>query len=318
MDVVDFAIFRSLCVKGGGARFYGARTVMDPRISAREVAESVGISPSAVRTRLARWQSEGLLKGYVVWPNPALLGARMMSVEIPLEGTQPASTIFDELKLVDGVLFARDAIDEDRRVVIVNYVSDTPAATERRVRLMARLSPKQTVTPPVPAWLPPPSATLSPLDWRILRIFRKNPILPLPQAAKEVGVSLKTLAHRYHRLLDSDAAWWTISVSNSMVPAVYLHIAFHDPASAEAAASTLGTKFPGWIPARTGGFGFPPEEQPKHLVAVFPLAAPSGVNDILNVIHTLPGVASMRRRFPGDSVCYPEWFDSRIEQSVAA
>jgi DNA-binding Lrp family transcriptional regulator len=316
MDVVDFAIFRSLCVKGGGARFYGARTVMDPRISAREVAESVGISPSAVRTRLARWQTEGLLKGYEVWPNPDLFGVHLMSVEIPLEGTHPASAVFDELKLVDGVLFARDAIDEDRRVVIVNFVHDTPIGTERRVRLIARLSPRKSVDPPRPAWLPPSTASLSPLDWRIVRAFRRNPLLPLPQAAREVGVSLKTIGHRYHRLLDHDAAWWTISVSNSMVPAVYVHIAFEDASSAETAAASLGAQFPGWIPARSGGFGFPPEPQPKNLVAVFPLAAPSGVNDILRAIHGLPGVVSVRRRFPGDTACYREWFDARIEDQI--
>lgn len=316
MDAVDFAIFRSLCGEGG-ARFYAARTVIDPRISAADVAERIGISATAVRARLRRWHTEGLLRGHAVWPNPALFGVGMMSVDIPLEMNRPADGLFLALKSIEGVWFARDAIDEDRRVVIVNFVSDTPSSTQRRIQALTRLAPGNVLDPPRPAWLPICTVELSRLDWKIVRIFRADPLVPLPRAAKEVGVTLKTLSRRYHRLLDGDAVWWTISVSNSKVPAVYVHVMFRDAELAERGNRELGEKFPNWIPAATGGYGFPPEARPVHLVAVFPLESPAGVADILRAIHALPGVVAVRRRFPGESVCYPEWFDRRIEEKIA-
>ncbi len=316
MDPTDFAIFRALCGKGG-ARFYAARTVMDPRISALEVAKMVGLSAPAVRTRLRRWKSQGVLRGYEVWPNPALFGVQFVSVDIPLNSSQPADSVFEDLKLVEGVLFAREAIDEDRRVVIVTLVSDTPAGTVRRASLLARLSPQHAIDPPRPHWLPPCPIELSRLDWRIIQNFRDEPLLSLPKAAREVGISLKTFSKRFHRLLDNDAVWRTISVVNSKVPTVYVHIAYTDPESAEAGARDLGSRFPNWIPAVSGGYGFPPEARSKHLVAVFPLEAPAGVADILRAIHGQPGVVSVRRRFPGETVCYPDWFDRRIGEKIA-
>ena len=316
MDRVDFAIFRSLC-GDGGARFYAARTVMDPRISAVDVAEKIGISATAVRARLRRWHTEGLLRGYAVWPNPALFDVRVMSIDLPVAANQPADGLFLALKSVKGVLFARETIDEDRRVVIVTFVSDTPESTKRRIQLLTRLASGDTVAPARSAWLPPCTVELSRLDWKIIRLFREEPLLPLPRAAREAGVTLKTLSKRYHRLLDGNAVWWTISVSNSKVPAVYVHVTFRDPEFAIRGSRELGGRFPSWIPAVTGGYGFPPEVRPVHLVAVFPLESPAGVADILREIHALPGVVSVRRRFPSESVCYPEWFDRRIEEKVA-
>lgn len=316
MDSTDFAIFRAMC-GDGGARFFAARTVMDPRISAPDVAKKVGLSAPAVRTRLRRWRMEGVLRSYEVWPNPALFGVQFVSADLPLNSSQPADSIFKELELVEGVLFAREAIDEDRRVVIATLVSDTPASVARRVSLLARLSSQRANNPPRPHWLPPCRIELSGLDWRIIRTFRKEPLLSLPKAAREVGVSLKTLSKRFHRLLDNDAVWWTISVLNRMVPTVYVHIVYTDPEFAEAGAGDLAARFPSWIPAVSGGYGFPPEARSKHLVAVFPLEAPAGVAEILRAIHAQSGVVSVRRRFPGETVYYPDWFDRRIEEKIA-
>ena len=173
MDALDFAILRRLS-PDGEARFWGTRRLIDPRVSAREVGDAVGISETGARARLRSLAERGYLRGLQVWPNPSLFGASLASVEIPVTDTRQVAKLFAELSLVEGVTFARDLLDETDRKVRVFFVSDNPTAAARRVGLLRRLSPSGSIRGPDPYWIPPCTKELTGLDAPVAGVLVQN------------------------------------------------------------------------------------------------------------------------------------------------
>ncbi len=316
MDVLDFAIFRQLS-PGGEARFWATRCVIDPRISAREIADRVGISENGVRARLRSLEKRGFLRGGEVCPNPSLFGASMVVAEIPVRDTNDVDRLFAELALVEGVTFARDILDEDNRKLRVHYVSDTPAATTRRTALLRRLSPSGTLRGPDPYWIPTASRELSPLDWRLLRTLRKLPDAPIARVAAEVRISLKTAARRYHLLIDGQACWWTHSRESEEVPLALLSVSVPEPSARSRVATRISEELENWMPVAPGGLGSPPQENSTLVAGLTLIATPTSVERIVRRILAFPGVVSVRRTFALGYAAYPEWFDQRIAEEVA-
>ena len=50
----------------------------DPRISAAQIGDRLDLATSTVSERIRAWRREGFLNGYIVFPNPALLGLKLI------------------------------------------------------------------------------------------------------------------------------------------------------------------------------------------------------------------------------------------------
>ncbi len=316
MDVVDFTIFREMFPDGRG-RFWGSRSIVDPRISAEEIAGRVHLSPSAVRARLRNLRSGGFLQGYEVWPSPRLFGCGLMTAIVPAKDTAHVDRIFDELRLVEGVVSAREMLGEEGRRVQVSYVSDAPESTARRTKLIVRLTAEGRMDPPGARWFPECTLDPSPLDWRTIKTLRSDPERPLPEAARALSVSLKTLTLHFHRLLDSHAILWVLKVDNALlsVGVYYIHLdGTRDRGDVE---SAVGARLPAWMPLAPGGAGEPPSERPPWIVGVFWLTSPSASRDVEQALLTVPGVVRVVRQFPGKAVNYAEWLDGKLRERLA-
>lgn len=313
MDEFDYAIYRYLS-PGGLIRFWGSRRVIDPRISVREVAEKVGLSETGTRARLKNLKARGILRGSETYVHPSLFGASLVFAEIPLRESTEARKLMQELSLVDGVTFARDILDEEDRKVRVFYVSDTASATARRTSLLRRLSPSGQLRGPVPYWLPSCTRQLSALDWRLLRAFRASPDSTLATFAKDVGVSLKTTAGRFHALLDARACWWTPNSSSEEMPLALLSIILGKNADRVSIARDVAQQNPSWMPVAPDGFGISPATADSPLVGLVPAEGPAAVEHAVRGILGIEGVVSLRRTFALGSADYPQWVDESLQR----
>jgi DNA-binding Lrp family transcriptional regulator len=317
MDPLDFAIYRSLS-PGGEARFWAGRRIIDPTLPARAIAEQVGISENGARTRLRRLLQQGILRGKAVTPNPSLFGVRVRVVAMPVKDAGEVERIYRDLALVDGVVFARDTLDEGDRELRVHFVSDRESTTSRRMALLRRLAPTDQLRAPEPYWIPPCEHDLTPLDWRILQALCLRPDATVSETARAVKVGLKTAARRLRQLVDSRACWWTHGPDSEEFPLALVRVEVRDPARREFVLGKVAEAADAWMPVASDGFGLEPGMATTLITGLVPADAPTVLERLVQKFVSVPGVTSVRRTFALGSMTYPTWFLDRIADHVSA
>jgi DNA-binding Lrp family transcriptional regulator len=318
MDLLDFAVYRYLS-PGGEARFWAGRRVIDPMIPARAIAERVGISENGVRVRLRGLARQGFLRGTTAVPNPSLFGVRVFVAELPVKEASGVDRVFRDLALVDGVVFARDTLDEGNRQIRVHFVSESDSMTARRTALLRRLSPANQLRGPEPYWIPTCERELTPLDWRVLDAVCRAPDATTAETARSVKVSLKTAARRRHELVEARACWWTHAPESEEFPLALVRVEVTDPAHRGPVEERVRTDAPAWMPVASDGLGVEPGTRATPIAGLVPADAPTVLERWVRQCLGLPGVASVRRTFALGSMSYPGWFTDRLrERSKAA
>lgn len=315
MDPLDFAIYRFLS-PGGEARFWAGRRIIDPRIPAREIAERVGVSENGVRARLQGLDRQGFLRGRAVIPNPSLFGVRVFVADLPVHAASEVAQIYRDLALVEGVVFARDTLDEGERRLQVHFVSEGDASAARRTALLRRLSPGGKLGAPRPYWIPPCELELSPLDWRVLRAVSQHPDATIAETARTVGINLKTGARRYHQLLEARACWWTHGPDSEEFPLAFLRLGLRGPADRDSVARQTLKDGLAWMPVASDGYGIEPGGPATELAGLVPADSPTVLEREVRRLVELPGVVSVHRTFALGSMSYPGWFTDRIADHV--
>lgn len=317
MDELDYRIYRYLSLDGM-ARFWGSRRLLDPRVSAREIAEKVSLSEAGVRARLRSLKARGFLRGTESCLNPGLFDASLIVAEIPVRDSSEAERLLGELSLVEGVTFARDVLDEENRKVRVHYISDTSASTARRTALLRRLAPGGQLRGPSSYWIPPVTRVLTSLDWRMLRAIRTTPEATLAELAQNVGVSLKTTGSRFHLLLDANACWWTPDSASEEMPLALLTLNLAERTNRSAIALHIERENPTWIPVAPDGFGLPPSTAGAPIVGLMSADSPAALERGVRHVRTLDGVTGLHRTFALGSNSYPQWLDEHLAARLIA
>ncbi len=313
MDPLDFSIYRFLS-RGGEARFWAGRRMIDPTIPVREIAERFGISENGVRTRMRGLRARGYLRGVAVTLNPSLFGMEVWTVELPVKGIGEVERIYHDLTLVDGVLFARDTLDEGERRLRVHFVADGEATAERRVRLFQRLAPGAGSARPERYWIPPCEVEATPLDWRLLRSLRRRPEASAAETARDVGVTLKTAARRCHRLIDARGFWYTHGPEAEEFPLALIRVEVRDSAERERLAMELAREPFSWMPVARDGSGRDPGASTAEVAGLVPADAPVALERTVQELGGRPEVASVRRTFALGSRNFPGWFDDQLDR----
>lgn len=311
MDDKDFAVLRWLSTDGV-ARFWGSRRVLDPRITAREIARRVGTSETSVRMRLRSLGRQGLLLGHEVWPNPALFGARELFVEVRVRATREVARLFDECALVDGVVLARDWIGPEARKVQIYLVDHDPADTERRLALLRRLVQPEPLLGPFPVHTPEGPGGLGRLDWELLREMLRHPEHGVARLARDMGVSLKTVARRFHALLDSRACWYTPGPDTEDGPWSFVRVVCRGPAERQRVADDVGRLFPSWMPLAAESAPAPPGQEGREFSGLLLTESLAQLERGVRRIETIDGVEGTFQGFALGTRTYPAWFRQQI------
>jgi DNA-binding Lrp family transcriptional regulator len=202
MDATDAAILREML--RDRVLFWGTR---DPRVSAETMARRLHLAPTTVRARLRRWERAGFLLRYAVVPHPVLFGLEPAFTTITVPDVRAKSGALKALRLVGDILAILDHVGPYVGVALVR----ANAQHEARVRrLLESLPGVESVDPCHP--LPTPACRLAPsaLDWKVLGALQQDPSADIGALARRVGVSRRTFARRYARLVREHAAWFTL------------------------------------------------------------------------------------------------------------
>jgi DNA-binding Lrp family transcriptional regulator len=315
VDATDFAIYRYLS-PDGLVRFWASRRLVDPRVSARELAEKVGLSEAGVRSRLRTLKQRGLLRGTEVAINPWLFGVSVVMSEVPVRSPKESQALFRDLAVVDGVVFARDILDEQDRKVCVYSVADHPTATARRTALLRKFAPTGVVRGPFPNWIPPCAREPTALDWRLLTVFREHPDETLARLAAESRVSLKTTAKRFNLLLDSRACWWSHSSDSEEWPLAMLLVSLRPGVNAANVSARLAEQNESWLPVAADGLGLDPARTDRPLAGMIPVERPAALERAVRRALEVEGVTNVRRTFGLGSATYPQWVDEQLAARV--
>src|SRR4029077_14307025 len=132
LDELDVRIFRALLSEKPSAPFS-----TQVRASLRQVARDLGVDDVTVRNRFKRFQEKGFLSGWKVFPNPNLLGYRMMNVLVDTPPKSSKENMIMKLKLVHGIFVILDYHGDSLGIVLF-YESDQ--SLSRTIRLISRIT----------------------------------------------------------------------------------------------------------------------------------------------------------------------------------
>jgi len=168
--------------------------------SLSSMARKLGVDEETVRRRLKRAQLNGLLGGFHLIPNPHLLGCDAAEVDLEVAREDKDDAI-SQLKLVDGVLLVVDFHGKALRVMIYYQTEEESARKIRLVSAICRSVNEVHWKDP----FPPCGLEMRDTDWRILKSLRRDARKSLPQVAKEVGVSVRTVRRRLALMTEANA-----------------------------------------------------------------------------------------------------------------
>ncbi len=195
MDRIDLMVFRSL--------FQGELPdplSMDPRKSLRAIARNLGIDELTVRNRLRRLQSEGFLKGWFLFVNPALLGMDLVQVLVEpkkskrnglIEGLRDSPSVTAIIEHLAGSIW-------------VAFVCDSERARDSQVELIEKLAGAK-ASALLKVRFPNCDLKLSRTDVQIITALSRYPRKLYSDVAKELAISSRTVRRRLERLVEGKA-----------------------------------------------------------------------------------------------------------------
>jgi DNA-binding Lrp family transcriptional regulator len=286
---------------------------VDPRVSISRIARRLRTSRARVAARIRLWERAGLMRGYDVWPNPALFGLAGGSVDLRVTDRLQKRELFDRLALVDGVVGGVEFLGE---WISLQLVAPDPATLDRRVRLLGGMGGVAEVGPLFRWSTLEVRRGFSPLDVRIVRALRRNPRASLAETAKVVGVSARTMAARYGALLDESLVWYVPAYDFTTLasPIVSLGIQLDRAEDRAPVLKLLRARLPWYLEFGWSGFGPVFNAQTLALVVLAPSAA--GIEGIERAARQVPGVTGAEANVMVRVVSFPAAFESFL--SLAA
>lgn len=195
LDLLDFQIFRSMRFSPSA----GDLNMLDPW----SIGRQLGVDGKTVKLRIRKMEKQGFIKYYQIYPNYKLLAVEGEAAYIfEASELQEKYEAIEKARLIDGVVGIfnfignafcveftyRDARDHDKRLALIKELT--------RYNFCTRFSEN---TPP------PPNIELNSLDWSIIRSLRYNALKRLSKVAEDLGVGMKTVKRRFHRMATNRA-----------------------------------------------------------------------------------------------------------------
>jgi DNA-binding Lrp family transcriptional regulator len=316
LGLEDIAVYRALFPRQE-ARFWGSESIVDPRITPSEIGRRTGMSRSAIQVRLRRWREVGFWNGYEVWPNPRLFGVSLATIDVPASSPAAVDDLLEALRMIEGVVSARDLLDETGRTVRAYVIQDGSRGLERRRRLIARVAGVSGELPCHDYWVPEFEGSLSRLDWKIVAYYRAFPEAELSRASSDLGITPKTLTRRRDRLLDSGAIWWLLSTNSELFSVAAFYARLAKPETRHRVKDELAALVQGWIPCADDGFGRRPSETLDVVAGLCFVNSPASMDRVARQILGIPGVGSVQWRVPREFRSYGEWIDRAIRVQIS-
>jgi DNA-binding Lrp family transcriptional regulator len=164
----------------------------------RSIASAVGISANAVKTRVNKMVSKGIIQKFIVMVNPAIFGYEkqcfLIVRNIDKIVTKEEGYIFNQLNLLGDLRFYVKQLGGDAIFVLL-----VRPEAEEKIDLITNLLKPATVEYRF-AMINPPSMNVSISDLKIIRSLLSNARMEIGDVANEASVSPRTATRRIEKM----------------------------------------------------------------------------------------------------------------------
>ncbi len=169
----------------------------DCRISYRNMASIVNLTPNAVKARVNKMISKGIIKNFIVRANPALFGYEIeCSITIQNVGRKMKEEhIVDKLNLFGNVLVYAKQLGQSSI-----YVLALKEVEEDKIRLINDLIKPAVVEKIIFANYRLPSIKIHISDLKIIKSLLLNPRMQVEEIARDTSLSTRTVARWFERM----------------------------------------------------------------------------------------------------------------------
>jgi len=180
------------------------------RESYSTMAKRLGADAETVRVTLKRSIELGLIKEWRLILNPALLGRRLVGIQLDVDDETRKPQIISQIRLVDGVIQILDFHGTSLRVVL--YFEEQ-FDLERKIELLKAICGHEGRVPHWVSSLPSCDFKAKKVDWEILGQVMHDPRRDAAEVASKLGVSSRTVNRRL-RVMSEGRIAYLIPVRN--------------------------------------------------------------------------------------------------------
>lgn len=287
------------------------RTPSLSAVNPARIARRLGLSVQTVKTRLRILERSGVLAGYQVYPNFRLLGLEVTSLHLRARDASRKRQALGSLRAMPGVWGVYDFQGTD---VCLDLVAGDAYQLRALVAAAAHaLGGAAHVF--YDYKVPQVHIEFSPLDWRILAGLRRNARRPLPELARDLKVSVRTVRRHLNRMekegaVDAVAMFDPSRLDGAFPFLLMLHFDGQDvPAFRRTVLSLFKER---WFAQWT-----PPDAANGHLVVHLLGRSARDIEDWRLEAESLPGVQHVDAMVFAGVTINEDWMDRAIEARAA-
>jgi DNA-binding Lrp family transcriptional regulator len=283
----------------------------DCRTPYRNIAERVGITPNAVKARVNKMISQGIIQNFVVRINPVIFGYEkecILTVRHYYKSMKEDQDIVKKLNLLGDVFVYAKQLGGDSMFVL----AIKPGA-EDKIGLMIDLL-KPAIVDSKFVDYKPTSMSITISDVKIIKCLLSNARMEIADIAKDASISSKTVARRIDKMRESRILEFSILRDMSSMQlvgfiefAVLINI---DRSLYQYILKRIYRELQEYLVI------IPNENQSEVIFAVFFCANIPTVDSILTKIKSYDGVERAELFITTKLVYYHEWLKKEIDKSL--
>jgi DNA-binding Lrp family transcriptional regulator len=188
LDEIDIGILRNL--------------FNDCRISYRSISLSVGLSTNAVKARIKRLLSTGVIRDFSISINPAAFGYSKLC-HLIIKHSKTLGETLNCLKQLGEPVMKLDCIG-GISIIVVAIKNREEEEEEEKIQLLSEtLKPAIVQNCIVGRYFSPTKQKLRETDYNILKCLISNPRMKISEIARRISLSSKTVSSRLEKMKEN-------------------------------------------------------------------------------------------------------------------
>jgi DNA-binding Lrp family transcriptional regulator len=297
VDYIDLRIIRILA--------------RDSRTHYKNIASAAGLTASAAKERINKMVSNGVIRSFVVFINPATFGYEELHILIVrnINKTIKEEDLIKKVSLLGDIYVHSENLGGSAifAVFVKGITADKTAILSDLVK-PANLEP-------ISATYKPPTMKIKSSDLEIMKCLLSDPRMPVEDIAKETSLSTKTVRRRLEKMRENDVLHFSILPNLSSMKltgyiefAVLIHV---NISSRQSILERIYRELEEYL------FCIPNWYQREAICAVFFCANISTVNLVLRILESYDGVNNVESFLKTSVTVYQDWLKSEINKRIA-
>jgi DNA-binding Lrp family transcriptional regulator len=163
------------------------------------MASALGITPSAIKKRINKMVSNGVIRSFLVFINPAIFGHEKLCILIVknIDKTIKEEDLFKKVSLLGDVYVYSEALGGSATFAV--FVKDIG---RDKIGILTDLVKPATLEP-ISATYKPPTMKIKSSDLEIMKCLLSDPKMAVKGIAKETSLSIKTVTRRLEKMKEN-------------------------------------------------------------------------------------------------------------------